>query len=112
MKRLGGIVSMLKHRLAITLVTVLMPAVVLAQDPQPSPQDPDQKPPAAVGEEPAKPTRGFFSALVHNLGDDVKHIPRRNSVYWLAAGAGMALAIHPADDYINEHMRGSGFANT
>jgi len=43
---------------------------------------PDQKPPAAVAEEGKKPTRGFASALVHNLGDDLKHLPRRNSVYW------------------------------
>ena len=72
------------------------------QDPQPQKGSPET----------TKPSRGFISTLFHSLGDDVKHIPRRNSVYWLAAGAGMALAIHPADDYINEHMRGSGFANT
>src|SRR5207244_3693991 len=49
-----------------------------------SPQTPDsaQKPPAAVGEATAKPTRGFFSALGHNLADDVKHIPRQNSAVW------------------------------
>jgi membrane-associated phospholipid phosphatase len=74
---------------------------VAGQDPQP------QKGSAQA----AKSRRGFISTLFHNLGDDVKHIPRRNSVYWLAAGTGMSLAIHPADDYINEHMRGSGFAN-
>jgi membrane-associated phospholipid phosphatase len=66
----------------------------------------------AAAEESAKPPRGFFSALVHNLGDDVKHIPRRNSLYWLAAGSAATAAIHPADDYINEHMVGSGFAGT
>jgi membrane-associated phospholipid phosphatase len=55
----------------------------------------------AAAEE-TKPTRGFLSALVHNLGDDVKHMPRRNSVYWLAGGAGAALAVHPADDRIND----------
>ena len=31
--------------------------------------DKAQQPPAAVGEEGKKPTRGFFSALGHNLGD-------------------------------------------
>jgi hypothetical protein len=59
-----------------------------------------------------KPTRGFFKALVHNLGEDVKHIPRRNSLYWLAAGSAMTAAIHPADDYINERLAGSGFAES
>jgi membrane-associated phospholipid phosphatase len=71
-----------------------------------------QKPPAAVGEEGKKPTgqgtdkpaRGFVSALAHNLGDDVKHIPRRNSLYWLGGGAALALAVHPEDQKINAHL--------
>ena len=73
----------------------------------------DQKgPPAAVGEEgqkptgeeSTKPTRGFFSALGHNLGDDLKHMPRANSVYWLAGGGALALAVHPEDRKINAHL--------
>jgi membrane-associated phospholipid phosphatase len=110
---------MLKRRFAGALIAILMPTVALAQDPQPAPADqvqkqaqqqsepkPDeQKPPAAVGEAvAAKPTRGFFSALFHNLGDDVKHMPRRNTVYWLAGGAAMAAAVHPADDRINARL--------
>lgn len=58
----------------------------------------------AAAEEPAKPTRKFIPALFHNMGDDIKHIPRRNSVYWLAAGTVAALAVHPADDYLNNHL--------
>ena len=65
-----------------------------------------QNPPAAVGEEGAKPTRGFFSSLGHNLADDVKHIPRRNSVYWLAGGIAAAYAVHPADRTLNAHLVG------
>ena len=64
-----------------------------AQDPQKPPQDP-QKPPAAAGEEPTKPTRSFGSALVHNLGDDLKHLPRLNTVYFLAGGGALAAAVH------------------
>jgi hypothetical protein len=78
---------------------------------QPPPSAPTPQKVAAA-EESAKPPRGFFSALAHNLGDDVKHIPRKNSLYWLAAGTAATAAIHPADDYINEHLRGSGFAET
>jgi len=48
----------------------------------------------------------FFKSLVVNLGDDVKHIPRMNSLYWLAAGSGLALAVHPADDSLNQHLAG------
>jgi membrane-associated phospholipid phosphatase len=68
---------------------------------QPTPQEgTGQK----VAEEPAKPTRSFFPALAHNLVDDVKHIPRKNSLYWLAGGTGLALAVYPLDDEINDRI--------
>jgi membrane-associated phospholipid phosphatase len=118
---------MLRRRLTVTLLTVLLPTVVLAQDPQsisddqkPAAQDAarpeskeqkEQQPPAAVGEAQAKPTRGVFSALVHNLGDDVKHMPRVNSVYWLAGGAALAAAVHPADHRINSRLVNSSTDN-
>lgn len=74
--------------------------------PSPSQQDPQpgmgQK--VAEGEEPVKPTRSFFPALGHNLLDDVKHIPRKNSLYWLAAGTGLSLAVHPLDDTLNDRL--------
>ncbi len=81
----------------------------LLQDQTPSTgngTDKAQQPPAAVGEEGKKPTRGFFSALGYNLADDVKHIPRRNSAYWLAGGVALALAVHPEDKKINSHLIG------
>ena len=92
---------------ALIAVFALLPTGAFAQNPPPPPPDP-QKPPAAVGEEGKKPTRNFASALVHNLGDDVKHLPRWNTVYWLAGGGAAALAIHPEDDEINRHFAGSG----
>jgi len=95
------------RKTALAVFFTLLPTGVFAQNPPPPPPDP-QKPPAAVGEEGKKPTRNFASALVHNLGDDVKHLPRWNSVYWLAGGGAAALAIHPADDDINKHFAGSG----
>src|SRR5262245_41832803 len=92
---------------ALVVLVALIPTGVFAQNPPPPPPDP-QKPPAATGEEGKKPTRNFASALVHNLGDDIKHLPRQNSVYWLAGGGAAALAIHPLDDNINAHFAGSG----
>lgn len=74
-------------------------------------QPPDQKPPAAVGEAGKKPTRGFVKALFYNLGDDVKHMPRKNSIYWLAGGSAGAIAIHPFDDDINRHLATSKTAD-
>ena len=73
-----------------------------------SPQDTGQK--VAEGEEPKKPTRSFVPALLHNLGDDVKHIPRKNTLYWLAWGTAVSLAVHPADDYFNNRLSTSDTA--
>jgi membrane-associated phospholipid phosphatase len=98
------------RRSALALLFCLFSTGAFAQNPPAPPQDP-QKPPAAVGEEGKKPTRGFVSSLFHNLGDDVKHLPRQNSVYWLLGGGAAALAIHPADDDINRHFEGSGSAD-
>src|SRR5712671_4184789 len=98
----------------LSTVVTIQAHTVAAQSPTPA--DPgasvanaqtDQKPPAAVGEEGHKETRSFFSALGHNLADDVKHMPRRNSVYWLGGGTALALAIHPEDGKINRHLLGS-----
>jgi len=92
---------------------LLLPVMASAQDTSkpvdPTPPDKTDKTqgrPAAVGEQGTKPTRGFFSALGHNLADDVKHMPRRNSAYWLAGGAGLALAVHPVDKKLNAHLIG------
>lgn len=57
--------------------------------------------------EPEKPTRGFVSAISHNLLDDLKHIPRRNSAYWLVGGTAAALAVHPFDQTLNRRLVGS-----
>jgi membrane-associated phospholipid phosphatase len=67
----------------------------------PKPQDP--------APEAAKPTRGFVSALIDNLGDDLRHMPRRNSIYFLAGGGALALAVHPIDHSLNARLAGSGF---
>jgi membrane-associated phospholipid phosphatase len=59
----------------------------------------------------ASPQRSFLSSLFHQLGNDLKHIPRRNSLYWLAGGTALALAVHPADDNINARLTGSDVAD-
>ena len=98
---------------SVALATVFAAAPGLAQEQrEPATRSPQvQAPPAgtaAAGEEGTKPTRAFFSALAHNLSDDIKHTPRMNSVYWLAAGGALALAIHPQDRDLNAHFVGHG----
>jgi membrane-associated phospholipid phosphatase len=84
------------------------PAVSADQQPTVAAGQQDQHPPppntAAAGEEGHKKDQNFFKALGHNLGDDVKHIPRRNSAYWLAGGIGLAFAVHPIDHTFNQHL--------
>jgi membrane-associated phospholipid phosphatase len=113
-----------RHRtaIAISLLVTLLAAPVGAaaqqaaqpdqqtQAPATPPQGTGQK--VAAAEEQAKPTRGFFSTLFHNLGDDVKHIPRKNTLYWLGAGTAGVLIIHPADDNINNRLSNSDSAKT
>ena len=77
--------------------------VETVQAPTTAPSDQGEKPIAGVGEE-GKPTRGFFSAFGHNLVDDTKHIARRNTLYWLGAGIGLAYAVHPADKTFNARL--------
>jgi membrane-associated phospholipid phosphatase len=85
-----------------------VPHAVFAQSAEATPSQTaagdEQKPPAAEGEKGSKPTRGFVSALAHNLGDDLRHVPRRNSVYWLAAGGALAVAVHSEDPEINARL--------
>jgi membrane-associated phospholipid phosphatase len=93
------------------LCLLLAPAAAAAQEaatPAPPPEGSGDQ--VAAAEEPVKPTRAFFPALLHNLGDDLKKMPRKNSLYWLAAGSALAIAVHPADDEINERIRGSSAA--
>jgi hypothetical protein len=92
----------------VALSTTAAPARLAAQQTPPPPNGPDAVP-AGVGKD--EPERGFFKALLVNLGDDVKHIPRKNSLYWLAAGSGLALAVHPEDDEINNRLVGSSLAD-
>ncbi len=99
---------------AVVAVLLLLGGSAAAQETQKpaEPQQPSGGKQVAAGEEAGKPSRGFFGSLFHNLGDDLKHIPRRNSVYWLAAGSGLALAVHNEDNKLNRHLSGSGFADT
>lgn len=74
------------------LLCLLMPGYAFAQE-----ADVEQAPPPS----------GFFTQLGRNLFEDVKHLPRRNSVYWWAAGGALALAVHPQDHAINGRLHGT-----
>ena len=59
---------------------------------------------------PPTPRHTGVHALVKNLFDDVKHLPSKENAYWAAFGGGLALAVHPADDDLNEFFVGNDLA--
>ena len=100
---------------ALLAIACLPAATAQAQEETPSPEPvvaqevaqepaPQENPPAAAGEAGHKLTRGFLSSLGHNLGDDLKHMPRLNSLYWLGGGGALALAVHQKDRTINARL--------
>jgi hypothetical protein len=59
---------------------------------------------------PPTPRHTGIKAMVKDLGTDVKHLPSRENLFWVAVGGGLALAVHPADDNVNHALVGSDFA--
>jgi hypothetical protein len=62
---------------------------VTAPDQQPAPPQPT-------------PRHTGVHALVKELVVDFKHLPSKENLYWAAAGGGLAAAVHPADDNVNQ----------
>jgi membrane-associated phospholipid phosphatase len=78
---------------------------------QTPPGDPHANP-KAVADAAADQPKSFVGTLFRNMADDIKHLPRRNSVYWLAGGAALALAAHPYDKTVNARLLGSDVADS
>ena len=93
-------------------LTTLALLATLGQAPLAAPPAADQAVPAPAQqpEQSARPKR-FVPALFGNMLDDVKHIPRRNTAYWLAGGAALTAAVHPFDTTLNERLVGSDVAD-
>jgi membrane-associated phospholipid phosphatase len=49
--------------------------------------------------------------MLKGLVTDVKNLPSRENLFWVGVGSGLSLAVHPADDRVNQHLIGSGFAD-
>lgn len=97
--------------IVVLLIALSTPSVALARQEQPPTEKPKDGQKTAEAEEANKPVRRFFPALFHNLGEDLWHVPRRNSVYWLMAGSALAMAVHPQDKDLNQRLAGSDFAD-
>lgn len=51
-------------------------------------------------------------AMFKGLGEDFKHLPSKENLYWAAAGGAAALAVHPLDDKVSRQVRGNTTADT
>ena len=57
------------------------------------------------------PPRTGLKALFKNFVDDVSHLPSKENVLWAGLGGVAALAVHPADEAVNQTMVNSSFAH-
>jgi len=53
---------------------------------------------------PPTPEHTGIKATAREFVIDFKHLPSRQNLFWVGVGAGIALAVHPADDSFNGHL--------
>jgi membrane-associated phospholipid phosphatase len=109
-----------RHRLCLSrslLVLLLAASAAAAQTPaQDAAADQDAPaatPPVAQGPEAVpEPTETNWKSLLKDTGRDFVSFPQRKSTWvLLAAGGALALAAHPADDYVEAHIVGNPTAD-
>ena len=68
----------------------------------------------AIGPQPAgpppTPRHTGIKALATHLVTNFKYLPSKENLYWAGAGGGLALAVHPFDDNVNEYLVGNDTA--
>jgi hypothetical protein len=60
---------------------------------------------------PPTPRHTGIKAMFKDIFQDVKHLPSKENLFWAGVGGGLALAVHPADDNLNEAFVNSNFAH-
>ncbi len=67
---------------------------------------------SAVAQPPEEPAETNWASLLKDTGRDFTSFPQRKSTWvLLAAGGALALAAHPADDYVQSHIVGNTTAD-
>jgi membrane-associated phospholipid phosphatase len=59
---------------------------------------------------PPTPRHTGIKALVKGLVVDFKYLPSRENLLWAGVGGGLALAVHPVDDDVNQYLVGNSTA--
>lgn len=60
---------------------------------------------------PPTPRHTGFKAMAKAIVVDFRHLPSRQNLFWTGVGGGLALAVHPVDDNVNEALVNSDFAH-
>jgi hypothetical protein len=117
---MSGTLRLMRMHWSITAAVILMLSVATAaaqtsptppSDPAPDPQQ--QGNPTPQGKEkPETVTSTGWHSLIKDTGRDFASFPRRPSTWvLLGAGGALALAAHPADDYVEQHIVGNPTAD-
>src|SRR4051812_9893887 len=56
------------------------------------------------------PAHTGIKAMIVDLAKDVTHLPSRENLLWAGVGGGLAAAVHPVDDNVNEALIGNSTA--
>src|SRR5262249_22688082 len=59
---------------------------------------------------PPTPRHTGIKALVTGIFTDLKYLPSKENLIWAGTGGGLALAVHPLDDDVNEALVGNAAA--
>jgi membrane-associated phospholipid phosphatase len=69
---------------------------------------------ASIAQEPAgpppTPLHTGIKAMAKHLVTNFKYLPSKENLFWAGAGGGLALAVHPFDDDVNEALVGNDTA--
>ena len=57
------------------------------------------------------PRHTGVKAMIKDLGSDFTHLPSKENLFWTGVGGASALAVHPADQRVNQAMVNSDFAH-
>ena len=94
----------------MALALLISTAPAMAQTPQPTLPDPADT--GQTKEVVPEPEGTGWATLIKDTGRDFASFPRRKSTWvLLAGGAAAALAVHPADDYVQSHIVGNANAD-
>src|SRR6187200_1964955 len=104
----GGGTMLGRWTTRVTLALLVATTQAAAQTPEPPPTESAQG-----GQNTVPPVEHTgWKTLIKYTGRDFASFPRRRSTWVLLAGGGVAaLAVHPADDYVQSHILGNDAAD-